>query len=301
VNLTAGVNAAIGSNMVSVKSSVVPANETLILTSDDSAIAQGSITFAALSAATATPAAPFIGQLVTLSAPTSGTGVNTVWDFGDGTTGTGTSTTHLYLTAGSFTAKATLAETTTVSVLVTVLPAVVGVGPDADGDGFSDSFETLAGTDPALPGSTPTGSPITATTTQPLTVSKASIKLSFASGGKDAISFSGTANLAGFNPAGKKVLLDAGGVARVFTLDSKASGKSGSDLIKFKANASALNYSVKLSKGTFATPLAAHGLTNAPATGAAVQVPFTLVLNNSVFQSVKVMSYTSKLGKGAAK
>ena len=271
------------------------------------------------SAPSAQPNPAGVGQPVTfMAAATGGVGMLTYsWNFGDSSpVASGAGVTHAYTAAGSFTATVTVTDTVAASVsssmLVTVNAAVVGTGPDSDGDGFSDSFETAAGTLPNDATSTPTGMPATAGGVQPLTITKASIKLNFAKPvGNDTVSFSGTVAVpAGFTANGSKTFFVVGGVAKTISLTSKGSGVSGTDSIKVtlkskksvvQANPAA-KYSVNFKKGTFAATLIGAGLTNANAKDAPVMVPFTLIFNNIVYQKTQAMSYTATMGKtGMAK
>ena len=270
------------------------------------------------SSASAQPNPAGVGQTVTFTASAAG-GVGALaysWNFGDGSPiASGASVTHSYSTAGTFPAIITATDTTNVSinatVMVTVNAALVGTGPDSDGDGFSDSFETSVGTLPNDATSTPTGKPATPGGIQTQVISKASIKLNFAKPtGNDLISFSGTVAIpAGFNPVGAKTFFMAGGVAKTLLLTSKGSGVSGNDSIKVTLKSkkgvvlanTAAKYSVNFKKGTFAAMLAGAGLTNSDAT-TTVMVPFTFIINNTVYQKTQTMKYTAKKGKtGSAK
>ncbi len=205
------------------------------------------------------------------------------------------------------TAKASI----TATVLVMVNAPVVSAGNDSYGDGFSDTFETAVGSDPAMAGSTPTGMPATAGGIQALTISKASIKLNFAKTSNDSISFSGTLAVpAGFNSNGAKTFFLTGGVAKTLTLTAKGSGISDGDSVKFSFKSKkhvvlaspAAMYHVNFKKCTFAALLASTGLTDGNAKAASVMVPFTFIFNNIVYQKTQTMSYTAKKGKiGSAK
>jgi hypothetical protein len=117
--------------------------------------------------------------------------------------------------------------------------ALVGFGPDSDGDGFSDSFETAAGTDPNNAASTPlNGQPVTTTTIQPLTLTTTAIKLNFATTGSDSILLSGTLNVpAGFVANGQNLIFDIGGVTKKLTLLDNGSAQNGSDSLKLAIKA----------------------------------------------------------------
>ena len=189
-------------------------------------------------------------------------------------------------------------------------PAVATFGifdvNDIDGDGFPNDVETAAGTDPNNPASTPFNG-LPAGATQPLTISKASIKLNFAKPiGSDSVSFGGTLpNPLASIPAGTKVTAEIGsvlgkpGVVQVFTLDAKSkSTPKGLTISKPKSGIS--KFSVSISKGTFAALLAPAGLTNTNATKAPLTVSFNLYFNNITFGSALAMTYTAKQGKAGS-
>jgi hypothetical protein len=129
--------------------------------------------------------------------------------------------------------------------------------------------------------------------------------LNFAIARKDAIAFSGSVNVpAGFNAIGAKVYFDAGGVAKVLILTKNGSAKLGGDSARVSIKsrkgvvaAQVAKYTVKFGSGTFATILAAEGLTSRTVRKAPVSMTFTFIFNNIVYQTTRSMSYTSKLGK----
>ncbi len=196
------------------------------------------------------------------------------WNFGDGSQAIGSSVIHAYAApsgTGQYTATVTITDGTSSiigNVIVTVNPlpmSIIGDGPDSDGDGFSDSFEAFAGTNPASFASTPTGQPVTANTVLPLTISKAQIKINFKSNTfHDSITFSGTLSVPqGFDPTAAVVVIDAGGVLKRLLLGSNGSVKVGNDSFKLtlklkkgvvQAN-SAAPFAASFTKGTFASQL----------------------------------------------
>src|SRR5579862_660076 len=270
------------------------------------------------SAPSAAPNPAGMGQTVQFtSAPTDPDGGETLtvtWAFGDGTNGIGAMTSHAYMAPGTYNATATVSDgslTASAMLSVTVNAPLVGFGLDSDGDGFSDNFESAAGSDSFNAASTPlSGAPATAGIIQPLTISSASIKLNFGKTGNDSITFSGTLAVpAGFSANGQKVAFDVRGVDNALTLTTKGNAVSGEDSVKIaikstkgKVLAQTSKYSVTFKNGSFAAMLAAAGLTNADAKGTPVMVPFTFLFNNTIYQKTQSMSYTAKKGKsGAAK
>ena len=269
---------------------------------------------------TATPPAPSVGQTVTFAAAAiEGTVPLTyAWDFGDGGSGSGATVTHSYAAAGSYTATVTASDSNgnsgPASVTVNVKAPLVGFGNDSDGDGFSDDFETAAGTDPHNAASTPLGgaSAASAEPFVPLTATKLTIKLNLVKTGADSISFSGTLPIpAGFNALGQKVTLDVNGVDAGFTLDPRGNSQKGSPKtfkLQFRSAGGAVSaqtarYTVRLMKGSFAQVLSTDaGLGNTPGTSK-VKLVLSIVFNGAVYQTPAPLTYTvAKNGKtGTAK
>ncbi len=142
-----------------------------------------------------------------------------------------------------------------------------------------------------------------------LSVTKLGINLNFSKPLSDGISVTGLLPIeANYNPTGKKIVVNVGGVVKTFTLTSKASAKVGGDLIKISIKASKkvvlaqqAKFGVKFSKGSFSTSLSDEGLTNADI-AAARSVVVSIIFENSLYQTTKQVLYTAKTGKtGKAK
>ena len=255
----------------------------------------------------ATPNPAGAGQTVTFTVAATDANNDTLsfdWSFGDSTFGSGASTTHVYAAPGNYNVSVVVSDNQGAVIIkgtmVTVNSPQVGEGLDSDGDGFSDTFETAAGSDPLVAASTPTGAAISL---QTLIASKISIKLNFAKPNLDSITLSGTVPVpAGFVPAGKSVVFNIGGVTQGFTLTSKGKGIVGKNTCSFGIKAGTQKYSLKLTKGSFAGALMDEGLTNKTDTGSPHGVTCSLSFNGGIFQLSKSVTYKSKFGKtGAAK
>jgi len=264
----------------------------------------------------ATPNPVTVGHSVLLSVAASGTNLTYSWTFGDGFMGFGASVQHTYLTPGTYSAIVSindnvhLALSSSTSVTVNAAESVVGSGPDSDGDGFSDSFEIVAGSASNNATSSPIGQAVTAQDVQTLTLSSAAIKLNFAKGGGDSITFAGTLAVPdGFTVSGARLLVDVGGISKRFFLTSRGSAIDGFDVAKLTVKSSkgivvqqTSKFSVSFKKGNYAAPLSVLGMTNSNTVGATVPVTFTVIFDNTVLQATRMLTYSAMLGKtGSAK
>ena len=272
------------------------------------------------SAANAIPNPVIVLQPITFTASASNSNNDVLtysWDFGDGLQGSGASAAHTYQSPGTFHAVVMIDNklvtiSSSVDVTVSAAVAVIGEGLDSDGDGFSDSFEAFAGTNPDNASATPTGQPISLNSVTGLILTKAQIKLNFVKAGSDSISFNGTVSIPqGLVISGAIVLLDAGGILKKFTLNSRGSAKIGGDSFKLKiksrkglilANPSA-GFSAAFSKGSFTKILAQESqLTNTTLSRVPRTVAFSLLFNGVALKKLQNMSYSSKANKtGIAK
>ena len=171
---------------------------------------------------------------------------------------------------------------------------------DSDGDGFSDALETLTGSSPSDPSSTPYGIPSAALT--PLSVSKLSLSLNYIKPGSDSLKVTGILNSTK-PPAftNTTVALDFGGVVKQFSLDATGSAKVGNDAVSFatksKNGSTVTAFSISLS-GDFAATLAQVGL-DASVDQKAVPkaVSLTILCGGIQFQKTQIISYSSKTAK----
>jgi len=240
------------------------------------------------------------------------------YDYGDGTSDT--TGVHVYTFPQIATVLASVSDgisTITSSLQVLVVSAASPEGDldgdginnsidtDDDGDGLSDIFEDAIGSSPLDAGNLPLDDPNQAKNPGPLDVKKMSIKLSFTKLLSDSIAISGTLPVkAGFTGSNKKFVVDVGGVIKSFTLGSKNTAKVGGDSIKLTVKAKkgvvsadqAAKYSIKISKGTFASTLADDGLGNENAKNKATTVRVDVLFNGQYLRKLVPQIYTAKQG-----
>ena len=204
--------------------------------------------------------------------------------------------------AGTFTATVTITDsggkTVTGTVVVTVNATTYGTGPDSNGDGVSDPLEQ------AILTLNPNANPVPTTGPLPLHVDTMTIKLNFAKPNSDTLTLAGVLpNLQNLSFQGQIVALDIGGVVLAFKLDGKLKAKTANGTVGLTVDKrfSGMRYMLKL-KGSFATPLATYGLTNASASNTQVTVPMTILFGTSGYVYKAPMKYTARSGKtGMAK
>ena len=263
------------------------------------------------SPASATPPKPGTGQTVQFAVGVSGTGTLTYsWNYGDGSPASSDANpTHAYATDGTYTATVTVSDsngnTVTSSVTIEVAAPLVGTGPDCDGDGVSDGVETVLGTSPNDPLSTPFIGPFL-----PLNIQKVGIKLNFAKLSSDGLTVSGTLHIPkGYSPLKNQVALVVSDVVRSWTLDAKGRGKTSDSSFKLMIKTKKkvvleqdAKFTIMFKKVSLALSLASSGLKNADAKNAAANVTFNLILNQSLYRKAQDLLYTAKKAKtGMAK
>jgi PKD repeat protein len=228
------------------------------------------------------------------------------WIFGDGSSGNTASVTHAYTTPGTFTVSVLVSDgnggSVSGSTRVTVNSPSIGSGNDIDGDGFSDNFETQAGTSPTDADSSPLDG-ADFPTTDLLLLKKIGIKLNFSRSVSDSLSFSGVISLPmGFGFTGKLATIDVGGVVCVFKLDSKGKSPRDTRTITFsKPRSGSAKFTVKISREALAAELKDNGLINGDVQKN-VAVPVMLIFNGQILQKTNTLIYKAKAGRsGLAK
>ena len=208
-----------------------------------------------------------VGEAATFTAAGSdadaGQTVDFAWDYGDMQTGTGSPSTHSYGTAGTY--------------MPTVAP--------------TDSFLTA-----------PAQAVNAVQVFDALSVSKLKIALNFKKTGADAIALAASFPLpSGFDPTGKTLSLDIGGVPQSFTLTKKGTGSAAGAKVKLNAKKGTLKASLK---GAFAAALADENLVSAdvPKPGEARTVNTLATVDGTTLLRHAALTYQAKAGKrGSAK
>ena len=168
---------------------------------------------------------------------------------------------------------------------------------DFDGDGFPDDVEALLNSSPTDGTSTPFGNQ--PTQAEKLLLLGMKVHLDFTQSGKDSISAKGILPIAaGMQLAGQQVLLDFGGVIKVFNLDAKGHGVlDGKVVFKFsKPKNNSASFTVLLN-GNFKQELIDEGLVNS-ATNLSTQVAVTVLFNKHLLKANQKLVYSAKNGKG---
>ena len=188
------------------------------------------------------------------------------------------------------------------TITVGFRPPLVGFGLDTDGDRFSDAYEAVSGSDAGDPADTPFG---VAPAAAPLDVQSLRIDLDFARSGHDGIRLAGRLPVA--DPAildGASLVLDVGGVTKVFTLEKRGGGARGrlteehAALRIGKPRRNSAKFAAKLRLGSFGETLAATaGLADADVRGKARIVRVTVLFPPSVLTKAHGQIYTARQGK----
>jgi hypothetical protein len=141
-----------------------------------------------------------------------------------------------------------------------------------------------------------------------LTITKETAKLNFVKTNACSCALTATLDLgAGYNLTNKLVSLDIGGADVSFNLDAKGKGRGvgtyGSCKLSYKKKTGPWTFTATLKNGSWATPWAAYGLTNAPTpkSGVSVTLPVVLVIGDEGFAGEKALLYKTTAKSGSAK
>ncbi|MFH0938500.1 MAG: hypothetical protein V1899_04360, partial [Planctomycetota bacterium] len=114
----------------------------------------------------------------------------------------------------------------------------------------------------------------------------------------------------GFQVNDQKVIVDVGGVVKLFALDARGKSPKGNDtfVVAVKTSKTGVlsqqaKFAVKLKKGTFAAKLLDDGLVNQTTTASvSLTVPVTVIFNGAALKKAAPQTYKAKQGKtGASK
>lgn len=228
------------------------------------------------------------------------------WAFGDGSTGTGAVVTHMYDGAGVYVAKVTVADaaSATASASVSVTISVLGGGATPGSGDNPSTISTANGIPDEMQSAATDAGVISVGAAQALSKIKLVITLNFAKSGNDGITLSGTlVRPANFLADGAPFIVDVGGVVTSFTLNAAGKVKNGNNSLAITLKGSGAptsKFTIKLTKGSFATQLAGVGLTNSNATGSAVTIPVGIIFNDQLWVGRVAQTYTAKQGKSGA-
>jgi chitodextrinase len=211
---------------------------------------------------TATPAIAMQGNEIAFAVAASdddGDTLTYVWSFGDGDTGTGAAVKHTYANSGDY----------TVTVDVT------------------DGFATTRGT-------------VQVEVAKPLALTKLRGGVNFRKAGRDKLDLKCDLDLpADFDPEGKVLAVDVGGVELSLILDRKGKARSiaGSAKLKFKKKLGRWSLAVKLKKGTFADRWQDDGVVDGTLKAVPISFDCRIRVEDRPFHARGTVAYTGKAGK----
>jgi inhibitor of cysteine peptidase len=262
-------------------------------------------------------------QTVTISCATSGA---TIYYTTDGTTPTAASTKY---TAPISISASTQLQAIAIETGLTSSPVISGVyniagsstyvpdtDNDTDGNGYPDEVKTALGVSLTNSSATPLNMQA-GITPQALTLKKLSVKLNFAKvTGNDEIMLSGSLPItAGLVASSQTVVVDVGGVVKVFTLNSKGKGVAATGYpaatsakndhfslkfksVKGKASRQTGTFTAQFNKGTFASSFADVGLLGSASVKKVTRtVPVIILFNNQMYQAAQAVQYTATASK----
>lgn len=237
------------------------------------------------------------------------------WDFGDGVTSSGAQTLHSYAFASVYTVTSTITDgfggVNVSSANITVLDGDGarspngdwdddGISnsddPDDDNDGFSDELELAMGTSSTERLLTPLAADPKLMPS--LTIQKLRVKLFFAKQNADSIDFTGIMPLS--SVAGKNLIIDVGGVVRMFEVSAKGkSAATNSTLVarakKIRSAGVQTTLTLKIKRATLTNFFVDEGLTGITAKGETA-LSIMILVENQGFQEVQSQQFKAKAG-----
>jgi PKD repeat protein len=145
---------------------------------------------------------------------------------------------------------------------------------------------------------------------EPLTLGKASVKLNFAKTEMDQIQLAGVLPVAeGFDPTGKTLTVNFGGIELTFTLNAKGQAAEDNNRCKLQLKrkkgvvaAQNAKFLIQLKSGDFALALGDEDLTNTDCRNVEVTIPVAITLGGTTYAADKKLSFSAKADKtGLAK
>jgi hypothetical protein len=132
------------------------------------------------------------------------------------------------------------------------------------------------------------------------------VALNFKNANSDSIAVSGSfAVEKSFNPIGKQIIIDIGGVTKNFILNSKGISAKGSDSFKLKRTkklATEAQFQLRLKNGSFSGELADEGLTNANSKNQRKSIGLSITVEDVKYSTTIKATYSGAKGKfGRAK
>ena len=175
---------------------------------------------------------------------------------------------------------------------------------DNDGDGFPNWLEIDLGTSPTDANSTPFGGSPSGPH-QILQIDDMAVKLDFAKKSRDSMRLRGTlpipANLA---IANQQIVLDAEGVVRTFSLNSRGFSRNGSDRVKLTRQGGgvqadqAARFTIKLKRGQFSAKLPAQDFgAESEIKDSKISVDVIVLFNFTLYEANVPLLYRASKGK----
>lgn len=163
---------------------------------------------------------------------------------------------------------------------------------DSDSDGFSNQVEAAAGTNPNNAASNPVGAsgPVS-----PRSISTARLSLTFdlTRTRRDSILFTGRVSTSSsFNPNGKFMFVEVGGLATRFKINSRGVGTRGSMSVRLNKIRGGYGYSLSVPRTDLSAVLEDQGITRDTPNKTKFAVPTSVVLDQRLSTKLITLTYS---------